>query len=428
MRTQEYPVLSEEDEELIERLALGLGRAAARVLGYLVLREREPTFADTPATRLEIRVGTGESQRAVTEAVARLVERNIITETTIRRDIRGRPPKAWACDADVRETIRRVYAAHATALLKQAVAVAGKLGAERLRPDDIPMLDSADVTLTVGLNWHPNVLHAPLFAAIDANRYRERGVNVTLRPFEGSGDAVEALLTDDVDVTVAGAATTIRARAAGAPVVPLAPLFQRAMTVLYTTRSVFGERLERTEQLRGRRIGLSSNSEAGVLGRLFLSQLRLLDDATVVEVDGEERTALESGRADVVTGTFTDPQDLASEGLTVDVLSVADQFPIYGPTIVTTERVARTRPQAVLAFLAGTLAGYEAAVTDPERVVGTIGEGRSNATGRDAENLTDAVERFGPSGAVCDDGWGWQRFEEWQRLKTALDQAKLLTP
>lgn len=424
-------MLSDADAELVDRLAVGTADSAARVLGYLLLRDRDSRFTDEPATRLAVQVGTGLNRDAVSGAMADLEARGLATETTVRTDGRGRPPKAWRSGHDVEEAVARVHDTHGERLLEHASTVGERLGTVTERSTTVTGAgEEGDrgSTVVVGLNWHPNVLQAPLFAAVEAGEYGQRGVEVRFEQFEGSGRAVEGLLAGTVDVAITGAVTAVRERAAGAPLVPLALLFQRAMTVVYTTRSVFGGPLEDVEQLRGRRVGTPAGSETGLLARLFLSQTGWFEDVTVVETEGEEREALRAGRVDAVTGTFTDPRELAADGSTVDAIPLADHYPIYGPALVTTASVLRDRREALSAFLAGTTAGRAVAATDAERAVRAVGVHDDRAVEREVRNVADAIDTFDRNNAVRDHGWGWHRVEEWERLATALDQTDLLHP
>jgi ABC-type nitrate/sulfonate/bicarbonate transport system substrate-binding protein len=229
-------------------------------------------------------------------------------------------------------------------------------------------------------------------------------------------------------VALAGAATTVRARQAGQPILPIALLFQRAMGVLYTTRDTFAGQFESAAQLQGRRVGMSSTSETGLLGRLFLSQAGVLDDVTVVDITGEEQAALCSGRAAVVAGSFADPRQLATEGWTVDSLLVADQFPMYGPALVTTEQTLRERQSELECFLAGTVAGWAEATECPEAAVSVVEKDELTDEQRVRERRTFecAVEKFATGSEVEKHGWGWQRATGWERLMTALDRTDLL--
>lgn len=431
MDTREFPIL--DDDGLVERLAVGLGDDAARVLAYLLRRRGTDRFGDDPATRLAVRVGTGLNRECVAAALTRLEDRNLVTATTLQNDGRGRPPTAWHTAESVTPAVRRVHGRHATALLEQTRTVATALGADPFDPAD--GVDPFQTTGTdpnddpnpfrLGLNWRPNPLHAPFSVAAATGVYDDAGVEVAREHFRGSGRALRSLVEGTTDVALAGAATTLRAREENG-VLPVAVVFQRAMAALYTTREAFGGTFETVEQLRGRRVGLSRTSETGVLVQLFLSQAGVLDDVTVVDITGEERAALDAGRAAAVAGSFADPRRLEAIH-TVDSVVVADRFPMYGPALVATETTLRERPSALQRFLAGTVAGWAAALADPAAAVGALG------TDEPADESTDegrtfeyAVEHFGGGSAVADNGWGWQTVAGWDRLVTALDRTDLL--
>jgi ABC-type nitrate/sulfonate/bicarbonate transport system substrate-binding protein len=426
MRTREFPVLSAEEEPLVARLELVLGTTAARVMAYLLRRDD----GDSPADRLSIRVGTGANRTAVSDALGRLEDRDLVTTTTLDTDT-GRPPTAWTPRWAESETVRRADWAHADALLTQATVAARELRAAELSVAPTRDADTgddatgthADATLDVGLSWFPNVLHAPLFGAQSAGCYAAWGLDVSLASFAGSDCALDALAAGEVDVAMAGAATIVRNR--DRPLVPLAPLYQRAMTVLYTTREAFGGPLTGVDSIRGKRVGMPIGAETGALSRLFLSQSGTLDDVDVVDLSGEERDALSSGRADVVTGSVLDPRELADAN-EVDVIRVADHFPIYGPTFVTTEDVLAASPTVVARFLAGTVAGWHHARTDPAAAVRAVEE-LDSALERATADLEYVIETFGTSNAITDHGWGWHDAAGWRRLATALAQADLFS-
>lgn len=429
MDTREFPVLTDEDGRLVWRLSIGLGTDTARVLAYLLRRGEIEQFATEPATRLAVRIGTALNREATAEALTTLEDRDLIAATTIRNEARGRPPKAWYAPESIETTVCRVDETHAAALLGQARTVAAALDSESHTAMATNDGTSPSSRIHLGLNWLPNPLHAPFFLAASSGSYEERGVDVALSHHRGSGRALDSLTTGSTDVALAGAATTVRARQAGRPILPIALLFQRAMGVLYTTRDAFGEPFESAAQLRGRRVGMSTTSETGLLGRLFLSQAGILDDVTVVDITGEEQAALRSGRAAVVAGSFADPRQLATDGWTVDSLLVADQFPMYGPALVTTAQTLRERHSELERFLAGTVAGWAEATECPEAAVCVVAEDEltDEQQARDRRTFERAVEKFATGSEVEKHGWGWQRATGWKRLLTALDQTGLLT-
>lgn len=424
VRVREFPILGEEDERTIEAFATGLDREAARVLAYLVGREDSERFSGEVASRLAVRVGVDLGRGRVSDVLSTLTEAGLVDETTVDSEAPGRPPKGWRADADRDRTLARVRRLHSGALLDRAATVAGTLGDE-LDLDTDPSSDTPDVRpVEVGLNWAPNGLHAPLFAGT----YADHGVDVTLTGCRGSHAALSAVADGDVDVGLTGAATLLRGHAAGHDLVPLALYYQRAMVVLYTTCAAFDGPLRSVEDIRGRRVAMPAGSETGALGRLFLSQAGVVDDVTVVPAEGEERTALLDGDAQVATGVFTDPLELEAEGHDVDSVLVADHFPVPGPAFVVRRETLRDRPEALQAFLEGAMAGWTDAIVDPAAAIESLDPSTGDPPSVERRKLERALDRFTGGDAVEKHGWGWHSPDTWQRLRIALSQADVLNP
>lgn len=425
MHTITFWRLDDDDCQTIARLAAGLGREPARVLAYLALRaDRE----DDPATGLEIRIGTGLNRKTVSDALERLDERDLVAKTTLPDDSRGRPPKAWYPVADIDEIAHRAYDRHAAALQRRADVLhrdddATEAGEASI--DEENQQVETEQTVTLGLNWHPNGLHVPFYAAKLGGHYEDCGIAVQLEHEEGSRRAIKRVVDGDADIGVAGAATVVRARDADELVCPIAVVYQRAMTVFYTIRETFGERLERVEQFHDQRIGMPKHSETGLLGRLFLSQMDI-DERRFVETAGEERETLLSDDADIVTGSFSDPYQLEAQGFTVDAIPVADRFPIYGLTLVARPDTLDDRRATLRRFLTGTVHGWVQAQRRPNAAVEAIAAEDDASPSWVEWTFDRAVAEFSESDAVDEHGWGWQRADTWDRLRTALAQGGLL--
>ncbi|WP_246998800.1 ABC transporter substrate-binding protein [Halosolutus gelatinilyticus] len=421
MRPRSFWVLDDADEAVIDRVAAGLGRTPARVLAYLILRTER---VDDPATSVHLQVGTRLNRTAIAEATTRLADRDLAARSALRKGDPGRPQTAWRPIADREPTIARTYETHAEALLDRACNCHGISETGSVASESEPFDAAAD--LSIALNWRPNALHAPIHAAIETDWYDEFGVGVDLDHCDGSRRALDRVASGAAELAVAGAATVVRAREAGEPIIPIALCYQRAMTVLYTVRDVFGEPLGSVDQLEGRRVGMPPATETRLLGRLFLSQTAFADEIDIVDTNGEERDHLRRRVADVVTGSFADPLELERDGLTVDVLRLADHFPFYGPTIVVREATLADRPARIRDFLAGTTAGWAEARCDPRPAAERIAARSGDSPVMIERTFERAATRFGESDAVRERGWGWQRAEMWERLRTALDQADLL--
>ncbi|OAQ54182.1 hypothetical protein HTG_01215 [Natrinema mahii] len=432
MDVRTFPVLTDEDEPVVDRLSLGTGERQARVLAYLLCRLADPDLSDA-ATRTAVHIGAGLSKHATADALAELAAAGLIAETTAATNSPGRPPKAWHAVAPEAETIRRVDTRHADRLLEQGERYAGlePAGADSADDErnggdtDGPASESAERAdarrVTVALNWRPNGLHLPLLAARDG----DDGA-IALESADGSRAAARAVASGECDVGVAGAATVLRARSRDRPVVPIAVWFQRSPVVLYTTRSAFGEPLEAVGQLRGRRIGMPTGTETGLLGRLLLEQAGIRDAVELVVVDGEEGAALQSGAVDAVTGMAPDPVRLEAAGRTVDALAVSAAYPAYGPALIVAEDRLRRDRDRVAAFLETTLAGWGKAVRAPESIARTAASDTDESADRLARTFERATDRFATSEGVRRHGWGWHSPDAWRNLRDALAQGGLL--
>lgn len=453
MDVRTFPVLTAEDEALVGRLSVGINRNAARVLAYLLRRLADPDLADT-ATRTAIHIGAGISKNAATDALNDLFAADLIAETTAPTAAPGRPPKAWHAAAPRTETVRRTYARHANRLIEQGeryAAVLESSSSETAQSDDSDRIektggsdgfdpaDSADGTsssaesaalgqsnprcVSVGLNWHSNVLHLPLFAARAADA---SDISIAFCEYDGSLAAANAVASGACDVGVVGAATVLRAREGGRSIVPIAVCFQRSTVVLYTTREAFEGPFETIERLRDRRVGIPAGTETGLLGRLLLEQAGIRKTVEVVDIDGEERAALRSGEVDAVTGMFPDPDRLESAGKTVDVVAVADVYPAYGPALITNKDILRQRRPLLEDFLAATMVGRANAVRKPTESAIELATESDDSPERIARTFERAVDRFGTGDAVRRRGWGWHSPDEWQNLRDALAQGEVV--
>ncbi|OIB58476.1 ABC transporter substrate-binding protein [Natrialba sp. SSL1] len=468
MDRRTFPVLTDADEPLITRLAAGLGEDAGRVLAYLLCRVREADL-DRTATLTAIHIGTSLSKNAARTSLDRLEERDFVERTTIQTSSPGRPPNAWHAVDSLATTARQVADDHADRLLRQAARFddddngnGAPTGSDQEHRNETPQ------RVRVALNWHPNGFHGALFGPVAATigdepgtpdrptepetgseTESELGLGLELElelqlelEFEyhacpGSSAAVRTVVEDEkTDLAVAGAATVLCERAAGRDVVPVAVLLPRSPVVLYTTQSAFGEPFERLDQLRDRRLGMPPASETGLLGQLLLSQAGIRDAVDVVELAGEERTALESGEVDAVTGMAADATRLERDGATVDVISIAEQYPVYGPALVASrEGVTDPETQArIRAFLAAVTASWGWVQRSPSSVATAIADRAMRAEGVDEAQSREQIERtlrlatdqFARSDGVRKHGWGWHTPDDWQRLRAALVQGGVL--
>ena len=183
MDTREFPVLDADDEPHIDRLAAGIGDEPARVFVYLCRRASRPDIDPTPATQIEIQIGTDLSRKAIQDAIGVLTDRNLVETTTVETTTAGRPPNVWKPHVSLSRATDRTYLNHAIALLEQAAEISGVDGGYV----DIDTVQTATETtpLSIGLNWDPNGLQLPFYAALNDQCYSDRGLDLEQRVFNG---------------------------------------------------------------------------------------------------------------------------------------------------------------------------------------------------------------------------------------------------
>ncbi|WP_255681641.1 hypothetical protein [Natrinema sp. SYSU A 869] len=105
---------------------------------------------------------------------------------------------------------------------------------------------------------------------------------------------------------------------------------------------------------------------------------------------------------------------------TVDVLTIADQFPIYGPSLAVDPSASETGTEPLGRFLTGTMLGWRAGRSDPTPAARRIAADVDAEDEEIERTFRRALESFADSRARRNEGWGVHRDDEWERVRTAL--------
>jgi NitT/TauT family transport system substrate-binding protein/putative hydroxymethylpyrimidine transport system substrate-binding protein len=140
--------------------------------------------------------------------------------------------------------------ASTTVLALLACAVAAPLAG--CGGDDDPAGEPVAARVAVALDFTPNAVHAPIFAAVRTGADRRHGIRMqVLRP-GSQPDSLKALLSGRADVGVLDIQDLAIARAKGAKVVGIGALVQRPLGALITQPGI-----RRPKDLDGERVGVS---------------------------------------------------------------------------------------------------------------------------------------------------------------------------
>lgn len=290
-----------------------------------------------------------------------------------------------------------------------------------------------DRSIDFQLNWEPNGFQAPYFLARERDYYAEEGLDVRFVEGHGSPFAAEQVAEGRCEVALAGASAVLSVRSQGLDPVAVAAVTGKTPAAVYTLRDVFGERLERPEQLAGRTVAPSA-TKTRILTAQLLESVGIREDVDLLPVDEYTHHRVQhkllDGEVDAAVGVVTNGFELAREyDRTADELPIGDHLDVYGMTIVTNPAFAADHAETVRAFLRATARGWAAATADPETAVDAlIARNATLERTRDVElakfERAASDLQFTPS--VRDVGWGHHEGERWRTLAGTLEDTELL--
>jgi NitT/TauT family transport system substrate-binding protein/putative hydroxymethylpyrimidine transport system substrate-binding protein len=112
--------------------------------------------------------------------------------------------------------------------------------------------DGAERPVTLALDFTPNAVHAPIYAAVREGYDRDHGIRLRIRPPGSAPDALKLLAGGRADVAVLDIHDLGLARERGRDFVGVGALVQRPLAAIIARRDV-----RRPRDLEGRRVGVS---------------------------------------------------------------------------------------------------------------------------------------------------------------------------
>jgi NitT/TauT family transport system substrate-binding protein len=273
------------------------------------------------------------------------------------------------------------------------------------------------------LNWTPNGLHTPYYAAREEGFYEAEGITVSgIRGGDGSDFSARQAGLGNTEFAVTSSDQVLLTNGGGVDVSAVGVRMQRSPNVVFATRDSLGEPLEDPDQLAGARIGTGPGM-VRMLTELYLDAVGVREDVELVETGYNTVQRLLNGDVDAAGGVFGDAIDARYQGATVDSLRVASELPAYGHLLATSPSYAAENPETVRAFLRATARGAAWATNNPEAGVDAVVS--ANESLREVREQTRATwermaESFVVGPAVKDHGWGWQQSNPWATVVGAL--------
>lgn len=219
-------------------------------------------------------------------------------------------------------------------------------------------------------SWEHTIEYTGFQLAERNGYYTEAGLAVDLRPasFDDAGNItspIDAVVSGEADFGLSGGNELMLARAAGAPIVSVATIYQRSPNALVSLASA---NIGHPRDLAGKTVSLT-NADPLYLYALLDNLGVDRDGVTVVERTDFTTAPLLAGEVDVIDAYLTnEPVLLTGDGVAFNTLVLADYgVDGYVGTIFVTEATLAERPDLVERFLRATFRGYQAAIDDPDQ-------------------------------------------------------------
>ncbi|GAB3458707.1 ABC transporter substrate-binding protein [Actinophytocola sediminis] len=224
--------------------------------------------------------------------------------------------------------------------------------------------DADKVTLT--LNWVPYGEHAPFYYGVDQGFYADEGIDLEIKPGNGSGTTIQAVAQDQTTFGWADTPPLLKGIATGMPVKSVGVFLQKGPASL---EFLSDQNITKPQDLKGKTVGGTPGDAMYATFPAWLKANGLTaNDVTVVNMDAANKIAqLAEGQVDAIMGFFHDqgPTIEARTGKQVDYLLYADSgLNMLGTGIVASEKTLSENAELVTRFVRATQKSWAEAVKD----------------------------------------------------------------
>jgi NitT/TauT family transport system substrate-binding protein len=219
--------------------------------------------------------------------------------------------------------------------------------------------------VTMAMPYIPNVQFAHFYVADKKGYYAAEGLKVAF-DYNFETDVVQRTAQGTVAFGAASGDSVLLARAQDLPVVTVATTSQRFAVVFYSKQAAG---ITRPEDLRGAAVGIPGRFGASYIGLQALLYASKIPEAdlNVQEIGFAQVAALAEDKVQVASGYGNnEPVQLAQQGIPVNVISVADYFPLASDGIIASEKLLAEQPEVVRGFVRATLRGMQDAIASPD--------------------------------------------------------------
>ena len=285
--------------------------------------------------------------------------------------------------------------------------------------------------IVLAMPYIPSVQFSEYYVADQKGYYAAEGLKITF-DYNFETDVVQRIAQGTVQFGMASGDSVLLARANGLPVQIVATINQKFPTVFYSKADA---NIKTAADLKGKSVGIPGHFGASYIGLLALLYANKMQesDLNVQDIGFAQVPALTEGKVQVASGYGNnEPIQLEQQGVKLNVISVADAFPLASDGILTSEKMIAEQPEVVRGFVRATLKAMQDVISDPQAAFDTalayIPELKTadQATQDLQRKVLAATLPYWQSDVTTASGLGFTDMKNWQATHTFLRDSNLL--
>ena len=318
-----------------------------------------------------------------------------------------------------------------TFVILAALLAACGASAPAAQPTSAPAAAAQPREITLAMPYIPNVQFAQYYLADKKGYYAAEGLKIKF-DYNFETDVVQRVAQGTVQFGMASGDSILLARANGLPVVTLATVNQQFPTVFFSKAE---QNIKTPADLKGKTVGIPGHfgaSYIGLLALLYANQLKE-SDLKVQDIGFAQVAALSEDKVQVASGYGNnEPILLDQQGIKVNVIKVADFYPLASDGIIGSEALVKAQPEVVRGFVRATLKAMQDVIAQPDAAFATALEYIPEL--QKAEPATQQLQRkvlqetlaYWQSAATASGGLGFSDIKSWQATHTFMRDSNLL--
>ena len=283
----------------------------------------------------------------------------------------------------------------------------------------------AATPVTFQLNWTAGGGNAGFSAAVAEGFYKDLGLDVTLVEGNGSGNTVQLVANNRVQIAYADAVTISQMIAKGAPMKIVSTIYQSNPSAVLALKKTG---IKSVKDLVGRKVGVpSASSQTTMLALFFAANGMKESDVTLIDMPVSSMVpSLLQGQVDAILGSIDAYQIQAeAQGAQLDsYLFATNGVPTVSTSMFAVDSYLKDNPDVVKKFVAASIKGWLFAIDNPEKAVKDLKSIFPNMSEKLAASELAAIKPLFCSGGAKYIGKAEDAL--WAKTQDLLSQVKLL--